>query len=163
MKVRAKMLDGQEYIPGEKLPEIECFRCGVCCQGYYPQLDQEELERMAADMRLTPNEFISKYVQTTKIGYLLRQEHDGCVFLGWEEDSPPSTSLRPGRALCRIHSIRPEACRRCVPSLSRRECREGLARMQREGEPLILASDLYHSPEELERFCGGLKQKPDVI
>lgn len=153
MRVRLKTLNGQEYTFGEEKLPIECFRCGICCQGYYPQLSLEEVERIAGHLSIAADEFIAEYVQVTKVGYLLRQTENGCIFLTWE----PNTR----RASCRIHPFRPEACRNWQPSLFRRECREGLAKLQK-SEGLMLASDLYESQEEIEKFCASLREPKEV-
>jgi Fe-S-cluster containining protein len=147
------MLNGQEYTFGEEKLPIECFRCGICCMGYYPQLSPEEVERMAGCLSIGVNEFISEYVQVTKIGYLLRQTENGCVFLTWEPDTH--------RASCSVHPFRPESCRNWQPSLFRRECREGLAKLQKNGG-IMLASDLYESPEQVDKFCASLRE-PDKV
>jgi len=149
VRVSLKTFTGEEYRPvGERMP-IECFRCGICCQGYYPQLSHEEVARMAGNLKISPDEFISRYVQVTTIGYLLRQTKNGCVFLGWEKETP--------RSLCTVHSFRPDACRAWEPTLFRRECREGLARIQKDGG-IMLAGEVYEDPEQLERFCAALRK-----
>ena len=157
MRVSLKTFTGEEYRPVEERTPIECFRCGICCQGYYPQLSHQEVARMAGQMKISPDEFISRYVQVTTIGYLLRQTKNGCVFLAWENACPePGRSGSP-RALCTVHSFRPDACRAWEPTLFRRECREGLARIQKDGG-IMLAGEVYEDPEQLERFCAALRK-----
>lgn len=157
MRVHLKTLNGDEYtLDDERLP-IECFRCGICCQGYYPQLSEEEVARMAWRLAVSTQEFISEYVQVTKIGYLLRQTEDGCVFLNWEKACPERSRSDTRRAFCSVHPFRPDACRNWVPSLFRRECREGLAKLRKDSG-IMLASDIYESQEELERFYASLRQ-----
>ena len=153
MAVRLKTLDGQEYTPCEERVPVECFRCGICCMGYYPQLSHEEVARMARCLSISSDEFISRYVQVTTIGYLLRQTKTGCVFLSWEKDSLKS--------LCSVHSFRPDACRAWEPTLFRRECREGLSKLQKNGG-LMLAGKVYETQEQLERFYAALRAR-DVI
>lgn len=148
MQVHLRTLSGEEYAPCEERVPIECFRCGICCMGYYPQLSHEEVARMAGCLSITPDEFISRYVQVTTIGYLLRQTKSGCVFLAWEKDTKKS--------LCSVHVFRPDACRAWEPTLFRRECREGLTKLQKNGG-LMLASEVYETQEQLERFYAAMK------
>ena len=98
--------------------EIECFRCGICCIDYYPQVTREEIEPIARQLGISTEEFIGRYVIETQIGYLFRHTDEGCVFLTREKDSYITT--------CSIYDFRPEVCRSLVPSLSNRQCREGL-------------------------------------
>jgi Fe-S-cluster containining protein len=141
-------MTGEEYSPNEERQPIECFRCGVCCIFYYPQLSPEEVERIAGNLHITSQEFIARYVKVTKIGYLLQQTRHGCIFLDWEKN---------GKALCKIHSFRPDACRNWVPTLFRRECQDGLTKLQKD-ESLMLAEKLYDDPAQLEQFYASLKQ-----
>jgi len=138
-----RTVDGNEHQVGEIRTPIECFRCGVCCAGYQPQLTPEEIENIAKGLKVSTEDFLSRYAQSTHIGYLLRQSERGCVFLSWEKDGT--------RASCTIHPFRPKTCRDWVPSLSRRECLEGLTRMKTKGR-IMLAEELYPSQESLVRF-----------
>lgn len=147
LRVRLTTLEGQEYSPGDD-KAIECFRCGFCCIGYHPRLSVEEIKSMGENLRISPDEFISRYVQVTQIGYLLQQTEYGCVFLDWENNGT--------RARCAIHSFRPEACRNWTPSLLRSECRDGLMRLRKD-EKLLPAGDLYESQEQLEKFYASLR------
>jgi len=156
-RVHLRTVTGQEYsVSDERLP-IECFRCGICCMGYYPQLSDEEIERLAGHLAISTEEFISEYVQVTKIGYLLRQTESGCVFLTWEKACPERSRRDTPRALCSIHPFRPDACRNWVPSLFRRECKEGLAKLQKDNG-IMRVGEIYDTQEQLERFCASLRQ-----
>ena len=142
-----RTLDGHEHHVGKIWPPIECFRCGICCTRYQPQLTSEEAETIAKGLRVSTEDFLSRYAQLTNVGYLLRQSGKGCVFLSWEEDGT--------RAGCSIYPFRPEACRNWVASLSRRECREGLAKLKAKGE-IMLAKELYPSQDAIDRFSEHL-------
>ncbi|HEY78161.1 MAG TPA: YkgJ family cysteine cluster protein [Dehalococcoidia bacterium] len=146
-----KTLDGNEHRVhlSEALLPIECFRCGICCTSYQPLLGSEEIETIARQLGLSTGTFLARYAQPTVIGYLLRQTEKGCVFLRWESET---------RASCHIHPFRPQVCRNWVPSLSRRECLEGLARLKAKGE-ILLVKELYSSTAALERFCSILTAK----
>lgn len=148
MRVCLRTVNGEEYTHDDESLPIECFRCGICCIAYYPQLSPEEVERIAGNLNITAQEFISRYVQVTKIGYLLQQTEYGCIFLDWEKNGT--------RACCKIHPFRPDACRNWVPSLFRRECRDGLAKLQKD-KSLLLAGDLYENQEQLEQFYAALR------
>ena len=157
MRVHLKTLNGEEFTVGGDILPIECFRCGYCCKGYHPQLSHEEVAHMAGHLGISPDQFISRYVQVTTIGYLLRQDEHGCVFLDWEKVYHEQ-GRRDGahRACCTIHSFRPEACRNWQAGLSRRECQAGLAMMQKENG-MMLVGDLYDDPEQIEKFCQALR------
>jgi Fe-S-cluster containining protein len=114
-----------EVDPEEEKVPIKCFRCGICCTGYTPQLGFEEIESIAGNLSLSPQEFIRRYVVETQIGYLLRQTENGCIFLTREEGK--------FGALCSIYPYRPAACRDFVASLSVRQCREGLELLRKSG------------------------------
>ena len=143
-----KTMDGDEHHVGEAEVSIECFRCGVCCLRYQPQLSPDEIETIAGELGLSPSDFLARYAQFTNVGYLIRQSERGCVFLTWEEDGT--------RANCNIHPFRPESCRSWTASLSRDECREGLARLKANNK-IMLARELYSSREAVARFCEDLK------
>ena len=142
-----RTLNGDEHRVGKTLPPIECFRCGLCCQCYQPQLSPEEADAIARGLGLSTAAFIARYVQMTTVGYLLRQTARGCVFLTFEKR----------RARCSIYQFRPDACRNWVASLSRRECREGLARLKAAGK-LMLPKELFPSPEAAAKFYSSLNE-----
>lgn len=152
IKVQLRTLDGEEYCVAEDRKPVECFRCGICCMGYYPQLSEEEVERMAGCLGISSHDFIAKYVQVTTIGYLLQQTRTGCVFLRWEKDAPKS--------LCSIHPFRPDACRNWEATLFRRECKAGLTKIQKDNR-IMLVGKVYDTPEQLERFYASLRQPDD--
>lgn len=113
--------DQENSITGTGLP-IECFRCGICCIDYQPQVTIKEIEAMAQQFSITPGAFIGSYVTVTNVGYLLRQEENGCVFLSLEKDT--------GRTSCSIYAFRPAICRNWRATLSRPQCRRGLVKIQ---------------------------------
>ncbi len=134
MRGYLKTFSGQEYSFGDNRSPIECFRCGICCIAYQPEVTIEEVKFIAEQFSMSADEFITRYVTVTHIGYLLRQTENGCVFLTWEKN--------PARASCNIYSFRPAPCRNWAPSLSRPECREGLAKLQ-VGNRILLVSEIY--------------------
>ncbi len=117
--------DSMKELPvGENAPkrkEIPCFRCGVCCMKYSPRVTVAEAEHIADSFGVSLEMFLEKYVDDSwfEPGYYLLDTHDGtCIFLAETED---------GRVFsCRIHPVRPEACREWQPGLEQEECLEGL-------------------------------------
>jgi len=143
-----RTLDGREHPVEHPEQAIECFRCGVCCLRYQPRVDMAEIDALANGLGLSRDEVMSRYIQITIVGYLIRQGKKGCVFLRWENGGT--------RATCRVHSFRPEACRAWIPSLSRPECRQGLVAL-RPVNRILLSSDLYPSSKERDRFSDSLR------
>lgn len=143
-----KTLDGREHPVEMPEPAIECFRCGICCLRYQPRVSIEEIDLLARGLNLFRDEVISRYIQVTVVGYLIRHGRKGCIFLGWEEGGTKAT--------CRVHPFRPEACRNWTASLSRPECRDGLATLGPENR-IVLARELYPNREDKDKFADSLR------
>lgn len=144
------MQGGAEHKLGDNWPEIECFRCGVCCVRYRPKVTRAEMKRIARKLGISPEAFVTTYVKVvpTKDGYILQSSADTCPFLQWDEKGIKAT--------CSIHSSRPKSCRDWVPSLSRPECQEGLAKLEDRDE-LLLPADIYGSSKEMERLYSAVR------
>jgi len=128
---------------------IPCLRCGICCTRWQPEIDTEEASIIAQGLGVSPGELYQDYLEESpkKLGlYLLRRNEKGCIFLRYEGE----------KADCVIHSFKPAACRRWMPSLFRPECREGLKRIK-SNDHLLLPSEIYYSPEELTTFYHSLE------
>ena len=99
---------------------IPCFQCGVCCERWQPLLDPIELGRVAAGLGMTVRTFNRRYTRPYPVrrGYrqFLTNEQGGCIFL---EDRS-----------CSIYEHRPEICREWQAGLDKRECLEGMRRME---------------------------------
>jgi len=149
------MQDGTEHKVGDGLSEIECFRCGVCCARYRPKVTLKEIKRIARKLGMSTDAFSSAYVRAvpTKEAYILQNSADTCPFLRWDE--------RGAEATCSIHAFRPAACRNWVPTLSRPECREGLAKLKA-GSELLLPHDMYESGKEIERLSAVMRNSKGV-
>jgi len=117
-----KMSDGQIFRVGAVDSPMECFRCGICCVEHQAILTDEDIQRLAENLKMSRDEFVSSCVQATLAGYLLRHTRDGCIFLEWDDGKT--------RASCAVYPFRPECCSAWVPSFSRKECREGLYRLK---------------------------------
>jgi len=127
---------------------IPCFRCGVCCERWSPELTPDDAERLARCLSLPMDAFLARYARPYPGGdHVLRHTDSGCVFLTRDAD---------GRAACTVYDARPEACRAWEASLARRECREGLARL---GQGLLAASALYPGdPTSLAQMAIHLRR-----
>jgi Fe-S-cluster containining protein len=149
------MQDGTEHKVGDGLSEIECFRCGVCCARYRPKVTLKEIKRIARKLGMSSDAFSSAYVRAvpTKEAHILQNSADTCPFLRWNEDG--------AKAACSIHAFRPEACRNWVPTLSRPECREGLAKLK-SGGGLLLPHDMYKSGKDIERLSAAMRKSKRV-
>ncbi len=100
---------------------IPCLCCGTCCTKWQPPIDEGEIATIARALNMPVLEFYQKYIQEYPLKpgtYLLRRQGDACVFLKYQEE----------KAVRTIYPFRPAACRNWTPSLSRRECQEGLKR-----------------------------------
>lgn len=156
MIVRLVTRDGTErtfdtvlaaFIDGTAIP---CFRCGLCCQRWSPELSAEDADRLAACLSLSTDAFLERYARPYPGGgHVLRHTEEGCLFLTRDTD---------GRAACAVYNARPNACRAWQASLARRECRDGLALG---GQGLLAASSLYpDDPASLAEMVARLKEPP---
>ncbi len=126
-------------------PSIPCFRCGLCCTRYQPPLTGEEAESIAGALGMTLDVFMDRYVDDSWFEpgvFLLDSDSDACVFL-----EPASEG---GVSSCRIHSLRPQACRDWAPGLHQKECLEALS--QDWGLTASPAGKLLGSKEDLRKF-----------
>ncbi len=109
--------------PPARESTITCFRCGVCCTRYQPPVTLAEAETIATALGISLNAFLDMYIDDSWPGseyYLLDTYDEACVFLEYDRGSKVAS--------CRIHSLRPQACKEWAASLSRKECQEGLVR-----------------------------------
>jgi Fe-S-cluster containining protein len=150
-KAIIRTAEGQEITVAEQ-PPIPCFRCGICCTCYQPPLTTRDIESIASALGISRSKCISKYAHKAPIkeGYVLKHTEKGCVFLAWDAD---------GKARCTIHESRPKACREWVPSLSKPECLQGLAKLKSEGR-IMLLEELLPSCEEQRALYLALKKTP---
>ena len=148
-KAVIKTLEGKEFTVAEQ-PPIPCFRCGVCCTCCQPPLTSEDIDNIASALGISRSKCISRYAVKVPIkeGHVLKHTKKGCFFLAWDPD---------GRARCTIYSSRPKACREWTPSLSKPECREGLARLKSEGR-IMLPNELFSSREGQKEFYRSLEE-----
>jgi Fe-S-cluster containining protein len=81
-----------------------CTRCGECCRGPAPgyvEVDEAQIERLAAHLELTPQAFTRRYVRwlsTLGLHSLTEKKNGDCIF--WSDD-----------AGCTVYEARPTQCR----------------------------------------------------
>jgi len=148
-KAIIKTLEGKEITITEQTP-IPCFRCGICCTRYQAPLTPQDIDNIASTLRISRSKCISRYALKLPIkeGYLLKRTEKGCIFLAWDAD---------GKARCTIHPSRPKACREWTPSLSKPECREGLANLKSRGQ-IMLLEELFRSEGEQKELYQALEK-----
>lgn len=78
---------------------FDCTQCNQCCNGYGgTYVTDEELDAIAAFLRVTKDEMVSKYCVLSGNKPVVAQGQDGfCVFL---------------KQNCSIHPVKPHMCRR---------------------------------------------------
>lgn len=100
-----------------------CFRCGECCTRYQVLLEPSEMQRIAGFLGINVEKLRAEYTDPrwpVPGKFLLKhRDNGGCIFL----------IHRGKEALCAIHVAKPRACRDWSPSLSRKECTQGLSRV----------------------------------
>jgi Fe-S-cluster containining protein len=150
-KAIIRTLEGEAITVTKQTP-IPCFRCGICCTCYQPPLTVEDVYNISSALGISRSKCISRYAHKAPIkeGYVLKRTEKGCVFLAWESD---------GKARCTIHESRPKACREWLPSLSRPECLQGLAKLKSEGQVMLL-EELFPSAEERKELYATLEKVP---
>ena len=147
-KAIMKTLGGKGITITEQTP-MPCFRCGICCTSYQPPLALEDIDNIASALGISRSKCISRYAHKAPIkeGFLLKHTKVGCVFLAWDVD---------GKARCTIYPSRPKACQEWTPSLSNRECLEGLAKLKSRGQILLL-EELVSSQNGRHRLYSFLE------
>jgi uncharacterized protein len=78
--------------------KIDCTRCANCCKTLEIHFERDDIERIAAHIGLSPDDFIAKYLQPAsdeEDAYVTRQQP--CPFLGSDDR-------------CTIYEIRPKDC-----------------------------------------------------
>jgi Fe-S-cluster containining protein len=152
-KAIIKTLGGKEITITEQTP-IPCFRCGICCTSYQAPLTPQDIGNIASALGISRSKCISRYALKVPIkeGYLLKHTKKGCVFLAWDAD---------GKARCTIHPSRPKACREWTPSPSKPACLEGLAKLESQGQ-LMLLEELFSSQKDRQDLYSSLEKGPPL-
>ncbi|OYP34151.1 YkgJ family cysteine cluster protein [Rhodopirellula sp. MGV] len=81
---------------------FECTQCGQCCSGEpgYVWVDEEEIESMAVQMKLSVDDFEAKFIRKVGVDKSLREYPDGDCIL-----------LDPEKRNCLVYEGRPIQCR----------------------------------------------------
>ncbi len=100
--------------------EFTCTGCGNCCTGGpgYVWIGEQEIERLAAFLKLPVRETLKKYCRRIAGRISLkecrnpRNEYD-CIFLREEkvQPSPDAQQVVHGKRICTIYPVRPLQCR----------------------------------------------------
>ena len=113
----------ESHHPSEQTKTLlECFRCGVCCIKYQAPLNSFEAGLIADYLEHPLEIFLDRFTDhrwPAGPESLLCHLNGACVFLNREQDGKLNN--------CRIHPVRPKACRDWQPGIDRQECRDGLA------------------------------------
>jgi Fe-S-cluster containining protein len=128
MKFSLRTIDGISHsfdIPTLEDPdcetlEIPCFRCGVCCERWQPLIDMNTARRIAGWLGKPLPQFIDEHTDMYPLHdeqrLIRRTETGACSFL--QRDAH-------GKTGCRIHPVRPDACRDWQAGLEKKECKQG--------------------------------------
>ena len=76
--------------------KIDCLECGNCCRGLGPRLIYRDIENMARDQRMKPEQFMELYIRRDEDGDLIFKNMP-CPFLNDDNH-------------CLIYEKRPKAC-----------------------------------------------------
>lgn len=101
IKAYSKLPEGRvdamaERFAREAQAQIECTSCAACCRDNFIPVNDEEVERLAKRLEITPDDFRARYVQPKT------NEHDTGI------DAQPCPFLQD--SLCSVYEDRPEVC-----------------------------------------------------
>ncbi|OGP51150.1 MAG: hypothetical protein A2Y79_03415 [Deltaproteobacteria bacterium RBG_13_43_22] len=100
MDEKIKYPPSQEEFFKQAMERFECTQCGTCCQGEGGiYLTQEEIDRIAIFLNLSPREFLEKFCLEKNGRIYIHTREDGYCYFSQE-----------GR--CSIHAVKPDPCRR---------------------------------------------------
>lgn len=125
------------------IQEIDCKECGNCCREISPTMEEDDIERMAKGLEITPSEFENKYLVEDGDEF-----SDDLIF-----NSLPCP-FQEGN-LCTCYDYRPEACR-SFPHLDKDEFVFRLAGVVGNYEICPIVFNVY---EMLKRRFSWLKKR----
>lgn len=116
-------------------------------------MNAHEIKSIATRLGIPLKQFHADYLREYPLrpdSYLINRRDGVCVFL-----------MRRGtHALCSVHDVKPEACKAWIPSLSRKECRDGLRKLG--AAHWLSALDDLDMPEgQLDESCRSLQDTSD--
>jgi Fe-S-cluster containining protein len=132
-----------QELHGEVFARIDCTRCANCCKTMPPGLNDEDIERIAAQQKMPRQEFIEAYLQAApeNPGRLLMTGIP-CPFLGADDR-------------CTIYDIRPESCRK-FPHTDQ----EGFTcRSSQHTSNTLNCPAVYHIVQEMRKAMRGRKNR----
>ena len=97
-KKKPRTLDNVVHgLHDEAFDKFDCLDCANCCKTTGPLFTQKDINRIASQLKLSPIQFINKYLRVDEDNDYILQKVP-CSFLG--EDN-----------YCSIYEFRPKACR----------------------------------------------------
>jgi Fe-S-cluster containining protein len=97
-KNRMRELDDTVHaLHREVFEETDCLACANCCRTLGPRLTDRDIERIAAALRLKPQDLVARYLRVDEDNDYVFKEMP-CPFLGSDN-------------YCLIYENRPRACR----------------------------------------------------
>jgi Fe-S-cluster containining protein len=86
-----------EKVDKEVWQEVDCLTCANCCKSMTPTFTKQDLVRISAHFKQTPDEFKEKWLYKDKNG-------------DWMNTRTPCQFLDKKTNMCSIYSIRPADC-----------------------------------------------------
>ncbi len=119
---------------------VDCTACAACCRHLRVEIGQDDLDRIAAFLKLRPAEVRRMYTEADPAGgpLLLAQPSGECVFLH--------------QRVCLIYDVRPAACRH-FPYLTPHENSLG-ARAESISRHAWFCPIVFNALEEFKRRAG---------
>ncbi len=97
-KKKPKQLDiTMQKLHDEEFRKTDCLTCANCCKTTGPLFTNKDIERIAKQLRMKPQQFIQRYLHIDEDNDFVLQSVP-CTFLGVDN-------------YCAIYDVRPKACR----------------------------------------------------
>lgn len=77
----------------------DCGKCRNCCKMFKASIPAEDIERDAKFLEITPEQFVSTYLDKDKSGMEYRTKHKPCDFLQENGD-------------CKLENCKPDSCKK---------------------------------------------------
>lgn len=103
---------------------MSCLRCGICCTRHQSIVSFEEAQRIASYLGITMHDWVKAYSDQkwpSDNNYLIRHVDSACIFLKYDKDM----------SYCDIQPCKPSCCADWIPSLEKKECRQGLSKYRK--------------------------------
>lgn len=83
----------------EMFMNYDCGKCRNCCKMYKASIPAEDIERDAKFLEVTPEQFVSIYLDKDEYGIEYRTKHKPCDFLQKNGD-------------CKLGNCKPDSCKK---------------------------------------------------